>query len=728
MSVPESPGRLIRISDQYYILAAQSSADETTRVLKHADTFLVTDRHGDIRPLGFESHGLFHNGTRFLSHFTIRLDGKRPLLLSSTVTEDNAQLMVDLTNPDFESQDGKTIRRGTIHIHRSIFLWDGRCYEHIRITNFELHPIEFECAFEFDADFKDIFEVRGVKREKRGDRLAPQIEADSVVLAYRGLDGVVRKTRLDFAPAVRKLDENRAGFLVKLESHQEMSCYVTITCETGERRPAPGISFDRALAEVKNSYRQLRQEICVIETSNEQFNDWLNRSRADLFMMLTRTPHGVYPYAGIPWYNTVFGRDGIITAMETLWWYPEIARGVLNFLAANQADSLVPEQDAEPGKILHELRNGEMAALKEIPFGRYYGTVDATPLFVMLAGEYYERTGDMDFIRRLWPHIERALDWIDEYGDVDGDGFVEYTRRSTDGLSNQGWKDSWDSVFHADGSLAQPPIALCEVQGYVYQAKLKAARLAQLLDKKKTAGRLFDEAEQLQAKFLKKFWCPDIASYVIALDGNKQPCRVKSSNAGHCLFTGIADKEHARAIVRGLMDKSFFTEWGIRTIAASQARYNPMSYHNGSVWPHDNALIAYGMERYGFKDGVIKILTGLFDASIFLDLHRLPELFCGFHRRKGEGPTLYPVACDPQSWASGAVFLLLQACLGLSIQGHKQQIHFNNPTLPPFLEKVNIRNLKVGSAVIDMTFHRHQMDVTLNVTRKVGDVKVLISK
>ncbi len=718
---------VIRIEDRFYILAASSIAEETTRVLKHAETFLITDRHGDIRPLGFEDHGLFHEGTRFLSRLVLRMQERSPLLLSSTITEDNDFLMADLTNPDFDSEGGTLVRKGSIHLHRTVFLWEGRCYEGIKITNFALHPVEFSFSVEFDADFVDIFEVRGVKRLRRGSMLEPVLKDGEVVLGYSGLDGVVRRTRIGFSPPPDRLGMGRAVFRLRLAPHEEAE-YRIVTSAEIEGLPSPSVPFEQAFREVKETYRRHHESACIVETSNEQFNDWLNRSRADVFMMLTDTPFGPYPYAGIPWYNTVFGRDGIITALETLWLCPEIARGVLGFLASNQADAVIPEQDAEPGKILHELRRGEMAALGEIPFGRYYGTVDATPLFVVLAGYYYERTGERGFMERLWPGIERAIEWIDSYGDLDGDGFVEYVRRSGTGLGNQGWKDSEDSIFHEDGTLASPPIALCEVQGYVYEAKEKAARIALALGRDREAERLRREAGALREAFLRSFWCEEEGVYALALDADKRPCRVRSSNTGHCLFSGIASEGHARSIVEGLMDEDFFTGWGIRTIASGQARYNPMSYHNGSVWPHDNALIASGMARYGFKEEAMRVLAGLFDASLFLDLHRLPELFCGFKRRRGEGPTLYPVACDPQSWASGTAFLLIQACLGLSIQAPDKRIYFNSPVLPPFLQRVTIKNLRVGKAALDLVFTRHEQDVGINVVRKEGEVEIVIRK
>jgi glycogen debranching enzyme len=445
-------------------------------------------------------------------------------------------------------------------------------------------------------------------------------------------------------------------------------------------------------------------------------------------MMTTATRAGPFPYAGVPWFSTAFGRDGILTSYECLWLAPHMARGVLSYLAATQADALVPLQDAEPGKILHETRDGEMAALGEIPFGRYYGSVDATPLFVWLAGAYYERTADLAFIQTIWSNVERALAWIEHYGDRDGDGFVEYLRQSPKGLVQQGWKDSSDSIFHGDGALAEGPIALCEVQGYVFAAKQKAAILAEALGRHDLANSLRKQAEDLQTRFEEKFWCEELSTYALALDGKKRPCRVVSSNPGHCLLTGIAIPPHAKRTALTLLAQESYSGWGIRTLASTEVRYNPMSYHNGSVWPHDNALIAAGLARYGLKEGVIRIMSGLFDASLFIDLHRLPELFCGFPRRPGEGPTLYPVACSPQAWSAASVYMLLQASLGLSIDAERSLLCFSYPQLPPFLSEVHIQRLPVGSASVDLALLRHGQDVGINVLRREGQVQIHMVK
>lgn len=718
---------LIKYKGEFYIRASSSLVDSPLRVLKHADTFCILNQYGDIRPFGFEDHGLFHEGTRFLSRLDLTLDGRSPLFLSSHIKEENDFLSVDLTNLDFETRDGIFLPRGSIHFVRTIFILDSRLYEQLKIRNYSECRVRFLLEYEFEADFVDIFELRGVRRKKRGKYLSPLIGRNRMALRYQGLDGRERISNIILTPAPHQLSQYKASYQLELKPRAEKMLELTVECRIGGASTRR-LSFSQACQKAERLYRELREDICRIETSNEQFNDWLNQSRADLFMLLTRTPFGFYPYGGIPWFSTIFGRDGIITALETLWIYPQIARGVLGYLASKQAREFIPEQEAEPGKIIHEERKGEMASLKEIPFGQYYGSIDATPLFIILAGAYYQRSGDREFIEKLWPHIELALEWIDRYGDLDGDGFIEYEQKGRGGLENQGWRDSDDSVFHSNGELAHPPIALSEVQGYVYQAKIQASELALLFGYSKKAKKLRRQAQELKARFQQAFWSEEIKSYALALDRYKNPCRVRASSAGHCLFAGIASKNYARKMVENFFKPEFFTGWGIRTLSSREARFNPMSYHNGSVWPHDNALIAYGLARYGFKKGCLKIMTGLFDASLFMDLHRLPELFCGFARRPKEGPTLYPVACNPQAWASAAVFMLLQACLGISINAPNQKVYFIRPVLPRFLEEVKIINLKVGETHLDIILEYHPEDVGIKVARRKGKIEIVSVK
>ncbi len=710
--------------DEYYIQAITPPAVEQTRVLKHGDTFAVFDRYGDIRPEGAGDEGLFHQGTRFLSKLRIGLGRHRPLILSSTVQEDNL-LTADLTNPDLHKDGKLALPRGSLHVYRTKFLWRNRCFERIHVWNFSREPVNVTLLIDFDADFADIFEVRGVARKRRGRRLPSRVADGTVALIYEGLDGLVRRTRIACFPPPKELTPTSARFAAVLEPKGGATFSLTTSCELSELS-LPEISYEEALVDSVMAQRAAKLQECRASTSNPQFNDWLERSTTDLHVMLSDTPQGPFPYAGVPWFSTPFGRDGIITALECLWMNPAIARGVLAFLAATQAAEFIPESDAEPGKILHEQREGEMAGLKEIPFGRYYGSVDATPLFVILAAEYWRRTFDSAFIDSIWGNLRRALAWIDEHGDRDRDGFVEYERRSTKGLVQQGWKDSSDAIFHADGTLARGPIALCEVQAYVYAAKRGMAALAAARGEARMSEELEARAEALRTRFDQAFWCDDLSTYALALDGDKKPCRVKASNAGHSLFTGLAGPERAKRLAATLMAPDLFSGWGVRTVGAAESRYNPLAYHNGSVWPHDNALIAAGLARYGFKAEAERLLAGFFDASLCFDVHRLPELFCGFTRRPGEGPTIYPVACSPQAWSAAAVFLLLQACLGLSIDAPTRRVTFAHPLLPPSLAELRITNIRIRDAVLDLVVHRYADDVGINVLRREGEVELTV--
>jgi len=712
-------------SEAPYSIHVTGPAQRPRRSLKHNDTFLVLDAYGDVGALSEGSDGLFDSDTRFLSRLDLLVNGMRPLLLGSNVSDDNSLLTVDLTNPDMLVDEHVIFEKDTVHIVRSIFLWNKVAYQRIGLRNHGLAPAVVNLTLRFDSDFADLFEVRGTVRKRRGLVESRTVSSNSVCVAYRGLDNGIRRTSIRFHPQPQELESNVAQYCLTVPAGRACSLFVTVDCEKPEG--VPEMSFRRALLSARREGRASTAGAGSIETNNEVFNEMLCRAAADLGMLKTETPQGPYPYAGIPWFSTTFGRDGIITALQMLWLAPEIARGVLRRLAAYQATADDPRSDAQVGKILHEMRGGEMAALREVPFGLYYGSVDSTPLFVLLAGLYFERTGDRKTISELWPAIEAALRWIDGPGDVDKDGFVEYERLSADGLANQGWKDSFDAIFHVSGQLAQGSISLVEVQGYVFAAKRLAARCARLMGMTDRARVLEHDAEQLAERFEAMFWCPEIESYALALDGGKNACRVRTSNAGQVLFTGIASRDRGRKVAAGLMQASSFSGWGIRTVAKNEARFNPMSYHNGSVWPHDNALIALGFARYGLKNAAISVFEGLFTAASYMELRRLPELFCGFQRQRQRGPTLYPVACAPQAWASVVPFSLLEACLGLEFDPGQMSVRLREPRLPPFLDEVTIRNLRLGDAEADLRImRRSDKDVSLDVMRSRGAIRCSI--
>ncbi|RSC30046.1 amylo-alpha-1,6-glucosidase [Agrobacterium sp. FDAARGOS_525] len=711
---------------QFFIPAAASLQERRPRTLKHGDTFAVFDHNGDALSGPGSPEGLFHRDTRYLSHLYLTINGKRPMLLSSTLRDDNATLTCDLTNPDLFDERGKLILgHDLIHLRRSRFLWNARCYERLAIRNYDDRQQHIRIEIAFGADFADLFEVRGTARAKRGHALPSVVEQGSVVLSYIGLDERKRSTSLLFNPCPDKICNDLVVYDLVLAPREARSFFIEIACDQTVADQSSHRSFFQALRDARRALRASSSRATSIVTSNEIFNEVARRGISDLYMLMTDKPEGPYPYAGIPWFSTVFGRDAIITALETLWLDPHIARGVLGHLAANQATEVDPAADAEPGKILHEVRYGEMAELGEVPFRRYYGSIDSTPLFVMLAGEYLKRTGDLPTIQRLLPNVEAALTWIDEYGDRDGDGFIEYGRLTEEGLINQAWKDSHDSVFHIDGTLARGPIAIAEVQAYVYGAWEAAAEIFRQLGQPERTAKFLGRAEGLRRAFDTAFFDEEIGTFVLALDGEKRPCRVRSSNAGHALLTGIAYPERAAQVTRTLMSASSFCGWGIRTVSSTEARYNPMSYHNGSIWPHDNALIARGLARYGYRAEAARIFEGLFAASTYIDLRRLPELFCGLPRQRAQGPTFYPVACSPQAWATAAPLLLLQSCLGLDFDPNALHISFNEPQLPSFLDEVTLRRLQIGNGTADVTVRRSGGHVVVDVVDRRGDLLVI---
>ena len=716
---------------RFHIAATGSYREPRNRVLKHGNTFAVLDAFGDIDGSDGSPDGVYHDDTRYLSRLELHLNAGRPLLLSSNPTEDSSLLSFDLANPDMTDPDGSVLQRELIHVNRRQFIWQAAYCELVLVRNYDLRAHRVTLSLRFSSDFADIFEVRGQERPRRGQFSARRLSPDTAALHYTGLDAVERVTTLRFEPAPAELDSGRALFTFQLGpgAWRRLALRVSCGAQFGKDRGREDWGVRRyyqALRAVRQEHRRARNRAAGVEGSNPAFNELVDRSLADLSMLTTETENGPYPFAGIPWYSTIFGRDGIITAMMMLWLDPTIAKGVLRVLAALQATGTDRERDAEPGKIVHETRRGEMAGLGEVPFGRYYGSIDATPLFVMLLGEYFARTGDLDTVRALWPNVLAALRWIDTGGDPDGDGFVEYARRSATGLDNQGWKDSRDAIFHQDGRLAEGPIALCEVQGYVYAAKRHAARLARLVGDPAAGVRLFGEAETLRQRFEAAFWCEELSTYALALDGDKRQCRVVASNAGHALWTGIAERSRAERVAATLLGVECFSGWGIRTVARSAARFNPISYHNGSVWPHDNALIALGLAQYGLQEGVAQVFSGLFRAAAHWEPRRLPELFCGFARRRG-APTMYPVACSPQAWASASVFALLQASLGLCFDHAAGVLRFERPILPQFLDRLELRQMRLGQASADVTLHRYGAEVAATVTGREGGLRVTVT-
>lgn len=684
---------------------ALASLDETAPrephrlyALKHGDCFAVADAYGDIRGGG---DGFFRDDTRVLSLYRLTVGGRGLSLLGASLSQDNVLFTSNLTNLPIKSAGGRDMPQGALHIERVRLIWEDRLFERITLSNYSQVHSTILLSLEFAADFRDMFEVRGSTRAKRGTAHAAEMDGGVVMLGYDGLDGLKRTSAISFSQAPDSLAADRADFYIAVTKRSRRTLYVEVGAEVADTPSRD--RFRAAAARARFAMRGKRRHGATVRSSGRVFNDWTERARADVALLTTELPTGPYPYAGIPWFSTAFGRDGVISAIQMLWLNPGLARGVLAFLAQHQATETSPFSDAQPGKIMHETRKGEMAALAELPFGRYYGGVDTTPLFIHLACAYADRTGDMAFIDGLWNALVAAARWMEESSKASG--FVTYQRAAESGLANQGWKDSFDSVFHADGRIPKGPIALVEVQGYVFAAYRGLARLARRRGDEASAGHWEQRAETMRALVEEHFWQDDLGTYALALDGEGSPCRVRTSNAGHLLYMGLPSRERAQSVMEQLLSASFQSGWGIRTLADDAIFFNPMSYHNGSIWPHDTAICTAGMARYGERDQVVRLMSGTFEAAVHFNM-RLPELFCGFTRAPGEAPIAYPVACLPQAWSAGSTFMLMQACLGLEIDGWKGEIHVTRPRLPTGIDNVTIRHLEVGDMAVDLSFQR----------------------
>ena len=672
--------------------------------LKDANAFLLTDALGDIDS---PDSGLFWDDTRMLSRLQLQVADNRPSLLGAAVSQDNVLFTAHLTNRPLPAPGEHSIPQGVIHLERTRFLWSGQLYERLKITNFSGRDAQLPLAVRFAADFADIFEVQGHLRQRRGEPLAPEVRVAAVRLAYSGLDRP-RAVEIRFSVAPLALSGEQAQLCIGVQRGGTAELFIEIGAETAARPTAE--RFEEALRAASAGMKARTDVGAAIIASGRLFGQWLDKSRADLALLTTELPTGPYPYAGIPWFATPFGRDAIITALQTLWLKPQLAAGVLRFLASTQAHETSAFRDSEPGKILHEMRRGEMAALEEVPFGQYYGGVDTTPLFIMLAGAYESSTGDTALIDTLWPNLVAATTWMERRMDQSASGFIDYASAIGSGLLNQGWKDSRDSIFHADGRFPPPPIAVVEVQGYAYAAFRVMARLAAARAEGELSVAWTTRARRLRAEIERRFWIPELNFYALAIDGEGNPCCVHASNAGHLLYCEVPGPERGAIVANALLGERFASGWGIRTLAEGEARYNPMSYHNGTVWPHDTALCAAGIARYAGRVAVMEVHSQMFEAATQFAM-RLPELYCGFARTPGQAPTAYPVACIPQAWSCGSVFMLLQACLGLEIDGARKEVRIEKPSLPIGIEAIRVSDIAVGDARIDLCFERVQQQV-----------------
>lgn len=685
-------------------------------------TFLATSVAGDITPPGAPDVGFFHHDTRFLSELEFRINGHRSVVLSSS-TEKTFTSQIELTTGNITLRDSFDLPENTVHIRREQLLSSGVLFDRLTFENFNLTPVSFIVELVFDADFVDVFQVRGVARQLGGQYFRPMVEPDRIVFSYRGRDELLRQTVVRLSPAPDEIRDRSARWNLTLEPLKRIALEATVTplLESDESSTERSYNFSAQLHQRREAYRHWEEDTTHFSSSNRVFDAALQTCISDFHALQIAVGKQKVIAAGIPWFATIFGRDSIIAAYQTLSLYPQLAKDTLRLLARFQGKKVDDWRDEQPGKILHEHRDGEMTRNGEMPFGPYYGSIDSTPLFLVLLSEVWNWTADEELVRELLPNAYAALEWIDTYGDIDGDGFVEYLRRSPKGLLNQGWKDSWDANMHRDGHIAEPPIALAEVQGYVYDAKYRMASLLRMFGDYETADRLKSEANELQRRFDKAFWLPEEGIYAMALDSAKRPIRVVSSNAGHLLWSRIIHRDRARSVTQRLMRRDVYSGWGIRTLAQSEPVFNPLSYHRGSVWPHDNSLIAHGMTLNDQRDFCTQVLTSLFQAALTFRDYRLPELFCGVQRGDNDSPVHYPVSCSPQAWASGSLFLMLVSVLGIRPSASRRELNIINPQLPDWLDHLHIRNLKIGRSRVGLDYTRRGQRTFCNVVEITGE-------
>jgi glycogen debranching enzyme len=684
-------------------------------------TFLATRLAGDIVSAGAADVGFFHDDTRFLSCLELRVGGRPTMVLSSN-TEKSFASQIELTTEPIRTRDSFEIPENTIHIRRQQLLKAETMFDRFSLVSFNREDVEVRVELRFDADFVDVFQVRGTKREVSGTYYHPVRTAEGLSFYYLGRDNVLRQTQIKFNPLPDQIEEKSAVWNVRLSplTHSEIEVSISpIVGEEPDGRASYG--FSKCLSERRTRFFDWENSSTRFSSNNSTFDAALATATADYHALQIRDDGKEVLGAGIPWFATLFGRDSIIAAYQALALNPNLATDTLQVLARYQGKQRNDWQDEDPGKILHEFRQGEMTRCSELPFGPYYGSVDSTPLFLVLLCETYRWTADREGVKRLLPAAYAALDWIDNYGDLDGDGFVEWKRRSPKGLVNQAWKDSWDAYMRPDRSIPPYPLASVEVQGYVYDAKFRMARLLREFGDNAGADRLQGQAEQLAKKVNEAFWMPELQYFAMALDGNKEQLGCITSNPGHLLFSRAVNPDRVQQIVDRLMYEDMASGWGWRTLSRDEPTFNPMSYHRGSVWPHENSLIAHGMALHEYREPVRKVMTALFQAALNFRAYRLPELFCGVQRREHDQPVHYPVSCSPQAWASGAWFLLLTSILGIRPNAPQKELNIVNPELPEWLNHLQIRNLRIGESRVALDFVRDSDRTYCNVVKVEGE-------
>jgi glycogen debranching enzyme len=693
------------------------------QVIKEGNIFMAYNHFGDIPANNTAGFGLYKEDTRYLCFYDLFICGERPILLHSSC-DGNYIGETEMTNPTLFLDNANVLSNGMLGISRKKSICN-KFKETITLKNFSREDVGVDLSFNFASDFRDIFEIRGLlAREKRGENLPVKKGKNAVTFSYEGLDGNIYVTTIRFQPFPDGLIEQKASFKLALKPRQSISIFCEIEAQS-YKKEKHFVVLSNGANSLENNYNLWKQECTAIKTDNAIFNLVVNRSVSDLRLLQSHVNGNLYFDAGIPWYSALFGRDSIITSLQSLILNLNVPASILEILASKQGSKINPSKDEEPGKILHELRNGELANNNEIPHTPYYGTVDATPLWIVLLSELYNWTGNKELIEKFWKNAKDANKWIDECGDGDNDGYVEYIRKSEIGLINQGWKDSTEAIAEKDGSLAEMPVALVEVQGYVYDAKLRLARLARAIGENDFSTQLENQAHALRKNFNRDFWVPEPGGYLaIALNGKKKKVAAVSSNQGHALWSGILDDKKAEVVRERLFREDMFSGWGIRTLSSEEVSYNPFGYHIGSIWPHDNAIIASGLKKYGFADEALKLFSLISKAARFFEGFRLPELFCGFSSKEKFIPVPYPLACRPQAWAAGSIFMFMHSLLGLSPDPQSKTLVIDKPVLPYWLNQLEISNLKVFNASIDLEFKRNQNKIDVKVTKNERKIKI----
>ncbi|MFW5736447.1 MAG: glycogen debranching N-terminal domain-containing protein [Halanaerobium sp.] len=688
--------------------------------VKEDDIFIVSDKLGNIPMNNTEGYGLYTSDTRFLSGFELKINQKKPILLSAKENE-NYINKIYLSNHEYEIP-GQIVPKESVVIKRNRFI-NNLLYEKIEIRNYNNFTVNLKLEFEFAADYKDILDIRNFSKiDYKGEKKFNNSK-ERLLFQYQGEDKILRETEISFKPHPQKIDKNKITYEIILDSKEKKDIYLYIKT-IADKNKDHHKKYEEALTEIKSSYHEWEENTTKIKTDNQELNKLLKRSSLDLRTLMTDFGQGDFPVAGIPWYVCPFGRDGLITGLQMMILNSETAKSILRTLAEHQGETRDTSRDEEPGKIFHELRFGEMANLNQIPHTPYYGTADATPLFLILIAKYYNWSADLTFVKELLPHIKKALNWINKYGDKDEDGFVEYESSPEIGYEVKVWKDSQDSMRHRDGSIAESPMAVSEVQGYIYRAKRDLIPILDRLNEEELKEKLEIEIKSLKDKFTKEFWLYDQDFYALALDRNKEKVASITSNIGQCLWTGIIPQEKAENIVKRLVAEDMFSGWGVRTMSEINKGYNPISYHNGSVWPHENSIIASGIKKYGYSQIANKIIKSIIEVSQEFDNYRLPELYCGFNRN--EGLVKYPMSCSPQAWAAAAPFLLLETILGLEVDLPNDKLYLN-PDFPTDINYIKLEDLILGDEKISFELKRIDDEVKLNLLTKT-EVEIIFDK